>query len=216
MDKIELIKDAIERADKMQSGMPISQFGVPALASLKIRHLLNNLGKISTNYLECGVHKGGCFTATISGNPNIGFATAIDSFASDHMDGETAQPQFLQNVDAHHPLGTIFKLIQSDCFSVDTNRIPYGVDMYLYDAGHSYDDQRKALTYYKSRMANEFIYCCDDWTYEDVKAGTLFGIKEGGYEIFFERELLNTTPGDGHLNDEWWRGYYVALLKKKA
>jgi hypothetical protein len=45
----------------------------------------------------------------------------------------------------------------------------------------------------------------------------LEGIKEGGYEILFQQELLNPEgfPEDAHLNDHWWRGYAVFLLKKK-
>lgn len=205
------VKLAIEMATNRQSHLANDNFDVPALASLQIRHLLNNLGALATNYLECGVHKGGCFTSSISGNGNILYATAVDSFESDHMDGETAKPQFLANTQKFKPASTKFKLIQADCFSVDLNEIKEGVDFYLYDAGHSEDDQRKALTYYYTVLAKEFILCVDDYDLPEVKKGTQDGIKEMGLSIEFEQVLV----GGDHDNDGWWRGYYIAILKSK-
>jgi len=126
-------------------------------------------------------------------------------------------PLFLENTNRFKPDGAKLNVIIEDVFKVDLSKINHPIDIYSYDCGHSFTDQIDALIYYKPVLADEFIYCCDDWTYGDVKKGTLAGIKEGGYEVLFEAELLNTTQGeDLHLNDEWWRGYYVALLKKKA
>lgn len=207
--KIQAIKQAIEKAEKRQSKLLSVNFDVPALASLQIRHLLNNLGELSTHYLECGPHKGGSFTSSISHN-NLLSVTAIDSFESDHMDGETAKIQFLNNVEIHCPKQTKFKLIQSDCFTVDLGQIENKIDLYLYDAGHSEDDQRQALTYYYPILADEFILCVDDYDLPEVKIGTEKGIKEMNLEVLFEETLI----GNDHDNESWWRGYYVALLKK--
>jgi len=215
MTKIEQIDLSIERAIKRQSQITQDSLNVPALASLRIRHLLNNLGALSTKYLEVGVHKGGSFCSTVC--KNILFsATAIDSFESDeayHTD--QAKPQFLEN--AHKLLEpcTKFNLIVGDSFGIDLNQIVNGIDLFLYDASHSYEDQKNALIYYKPVLADEFIYCCDDWMYDRVKEGTMDGIEQGGYEILHKRELINETPGDDHNNEQWWRSYAVFLLKKK-
>jgi hypothetical protein len=217
MTKIELIEEAIERADNFQSKVKdLAAYDVPALASLKIRCLLNNLGELATNYMECGVHRGGTFCSTVAGNKNIKKAFAIDSWESDHMGGEIHETQFLAAAKANVTPSTKLVVVKDDCFSVDLSKIDSPIDMFLYDAGHSRDDQRKALTYYYPVLANEFIYCCDDWQFGEVKEGTLEGIKEMGFDVLFEKELLNTTQGEEHLNMEWWRGYYVALLRKKT
>jgi hypothetical protein len=91
------------------------------------------------------------------------------------------------------------------------------VDLYCFDADHSYDSQRKAMTHFLPSMADEFIVVVDDWQYGDVKRGTLDGLSESGCEILFQQELLNTEPytEEEHRNMEWWRGFYIALLKKK-
>jgi len=217
MTKIELIEQAIEKANKFQSKITsLPAYHVPALASLKIRCLLNNLGENATNYLECGVHRGGTFCSTIAGNSNIKKAFAIDSWESDHMGGEIHESQFMEAANSNISKSTELIVLKSDCFNAELDKINAPIDMYLYDAGHSYTDQRDALIYYKPILADEFIYLCDDWTYGEVKKGTYDGIKEGGYEILFSAELENETKGeDLHLNEQWWRGYGVFLLRKK-
>lgn len=212
MDKISLIKQAIEKANKLQSDLPTSQYEVPALTSLRIRHLLNNLGKLGTHYLEIGVHKGGTFTATIAGNRNLKTITAIDSFESDHMNGEVAEKEFNENANKFNPLGTIQNVIIADSFQVHLEDISQKVDLYLYDGGHSEDDQRRALTYYLPVLANEFIFLCDDYDWPEVQKGTQDGIIEAGLEILFDKHI----PSAGsHDNDSYWNGFYIALLKKK-
>lgn len=215
MGKIEQIQNCIQRADNFQSKLSSEALSIPFLGSLKIRALLNNLGELATRFMEIGSHKSGSCCSTIFGNDNIKTIIVIDSWASDETNEDKAYPQFVENTLKFKSTNSELKIIMSDCWEVDLSNIEGPVDLYGYDAGHSESDQCNALVYYKPVLADEFIYCCDDWQYEDVKEGTMRGIKEGGYTILFEQELLNTTPGDGHLNDEWWRGYYVALLKKQ-
>lgn len=215
--KIELIKKCIEDADKLQSTHGVETYDVPALSSLKLRHLMNNIGALGTHYLDCGPHRGGLFCATVRGNKNLLSATAVDSFESDMDAIEPAKPDFLVNAKIHLPKKTKFSILIGDCFSIDLKEIKNKIDLFLYDCGHSRLDQEMALTYYKPVLADTFIYCCDDWQYGEVKQGTMDGIKKGGYEILFERELLNPDgyTEDQHLNEYWWRGYAVFLLKKK-
>jgi hypothetical protein len=216
-EKIEAIKNAITRADQMQSNMPLTALEVPFLGSLKIRALLNNLGALATHIADIGSHKGGSMCSMLAGNANIKSATAIDCWASDETNEDKAYPQFIENAMKFKSESTELNVIVSDCWEVDVASIPSKIDLYSYDAGHSKEDQKKALIYYKGMLADEFIYLCDDWEYGDVKEGTIEGIAEGGYDILFQQELLN-PPGtyeNDHLNEHWWRGYYVALLKKK-
>lgn len=216
-EKIIAIQEAINKADKFQSNLKPEAFEVPFLGSLKIRALLNNLGALATHISDIGCHKGGSICSMLYGNSNIKSATAIDSWESDATNEDKAYPVFMQYVSRFKPANTELNVIVSDCWQVDLSMIPNKIDLYSYDAGHSKTDQRDALIYYKDMLADEFIYVCDDWEYGDVKAGTLEGIEKGGYEVLFSQELIN-PPGtyeNDHLNDHWWRGYAVYLLKKK-
>lgn len=228
MDKVELIKIAIEKAERLESKLTPEVINVPFLGSLKIRALLNNLGAISHTYLEIGCHKGGSFCSATYENP-LDFSIAIDNWESDMSNEDKAYPQFRENVKKYKHYLTYLSEITQDCFSVKFDTFPWTllgnkemstipkVDFYNYDAGHSFEDQKMALTYYKPVLADEFIFVCDDWQYGEVKEGTLAGIEEGGYEVLFKQELLNEEPynEEEHRNMEWWRGYAVFLLKKK-
>lgn len=211
MNKIQLVKEAIEKAKKRESKMDEVAWSVPALSSLNIRHLMNNLGASSTNYLECGVHRGGLFCSTIRNN-NLDIALAIDSFESDKVTGENIEAEFDKN-SLNCVEGTdtaIFKTV-SDTFSVDPNTMPIEIDLYLYDAAHDYDSQRNAMSWFLDNMADEFVVCVDDYDWPEVQEGTQHGIADAGVEILFEE----VWKGNDHDNDGNWNGFYIAVLKKK-
>jgi hypothetical protein len=215
MTKTEQIESCIEMAVKKESKLSPLALSIPMLGSLRIRHLLNNLGAISNSFLDVGSHVAGSYCSAVYKNDNLKYSAAVDSWESDAITGRSCYQEFTDNVLLCKPLELELLVEKSDCFSVDLTQFKHPFDLYSYDAGHSRSDQKNALVYYKPILADEFIYCCDDWLYEQVKGGTMEGIKEGGYEILHQRELINETPGDGHLNDEWWRSYAVFLLKKK-
>jgi hypothetical protein len=207
----ELIDLAIERAIARRSKLTDEAMRVPMLGSLQIRHLLNNLGGLASHYLEHGVHKGGSFCSTVFQNQLL-TATAVDSFESDLTNQvDPAEPIFLENANKFLHPGTTFKLIKSDSFAVSPDQIENKIDLYYFDGNHSYEYQRKALTHFKDSMDEEFIYVVDDYALEDVYKGTQDGIKDGKYQILYERELITNHEYD---NESWWRGFAVFLLKK--
>ncbi len=213
MITIEQIETAIENGLKRESKLSIIKeaLEVPALTSLNIRHLLNNLGEIGSKYLEVGVHRGGTFCSTVFQNMLIS-AIAVDSWESDDTNEFKAEKDFINNATTFIEIGTKLKIIKSDAFEVDLNNIPRFVDLYLYDGGHSEDDQRKALTYYLPVFDDEFIFLVDDYDWPEVQKGTQDGIKECGLQILFEIYF----KGNDHDNDGWWNGLYISLLKKKV
>lgn len=215
--KINAIKEAIEKAKNHQSKMDEVSWSVPALSSLWIRHLMNNLGSISTRYLECGVHVSGLFSSVIRNNSNIFSATANDSFASDETGEVKYEPQFYANMQKCISTNTEFKMLKGDTFSFSPADVLGPIDLYLYDAHHSYEAERQAVTHFLPAMADTFIMCKDDWQYGDVKRATIDGLLDSECEILFQQELLNDDPynEDEHRNMQWWRGYAVFLLRKK-
>lgn len=214
----ELLIKAIEDADQMISPLPSEQYQVPALTSLRIRHLLNSIGKLGTKYLEVGVHKGGTFTASVAGSDNLKEIVAIDSFESDENDYEKtvnqygkARPEFEEWAKKFVPSSSKFELVVSDSFQVDLKKLPKQIDIYLYDGDHSKLSQEMALTYYKDVLADEFIFMVDDFDWGEVEEGTRSGIEKARLEIVYEKHLRSKGS---HDNDSWWNGFYVALLKK--
>lgn len=219
MIRVKQIELAIEKAIKRESKITPLALAVPMLGSLQIRHLLNNLGYISKNFLDVGSHVGGSYCSAVFNNGNLDNVFAVDSWESDVIDGHKHEEDFRENAFFFTPCNTdnptFMSIIKSDCFQVDLMEFDdVKIDLYSYDAGHSKEQQKQALIYYKPILAEEFIYVCDDWMFEGVKEGTMEGIEEGGYEILYQRELLNDN-GELYQNEQWWDGYAVFLLKKK-
>lgn len=220
MTKAEQIEDCIQKAILRESKITPLALDVPMLGSLQIRHLLNNLGAISSNFLDVGSHVGGSYCSAVFKNNNLDNVFAIDSWASDAIEGHHHEQDFRDNATFFTPANvekpTIMAIIKSECFEVDLalQFDDVKIDFYSYDAGHSREQQKEALIYYKPILADQFIYCCDDWTFDGVKEGTMEGIAEGGYEILYQKELLNDTD-ELYMNEQWWTGYAVFLLKKK-
>ena len=134
MDKITLIQNAIDKADKFESKLSESVKNVPFLGSLKNRALMNNLGELATRYLECGCHKGGSYCSAVFENKNIISATVVDNFLSDETNvNDKAKPQFLENAKKFTPTETQFKLIHENSFDVNLSEIAQPIDLYLYE-----------------------------------------------------------------------------------
>lgn len=211
MNKVEQIKNAIEKAKRRESNLGFPATEVPMLGSLQIRHLMNNLGSICERFIEVGSHRGGSFVSATYGNTNIKYATAIDDYSENFHDGD-AKADFIENSKKYTYPETIVKQISKDCFKVDLKKDldgPY--DFYLFDGNHSFESQEKAITYFAKAMTNEFILVVDDYSWDAVKKGTQSGIKIAELEIIFEEELWDGIEGN---NEGWWNGTYVALLKQ--
>lgn len=215
-EKIEKIKLAIERADRFESNLTDEAKNVPMLGSLKIRALLNNLGAISTHFMDIGVHRGGSTCSAVFNNP-LKSITAIDSFESDKDNYLKARPDFEHNIATFKHPNSELNLIVGDSFNIDLGMINHLVDFYAFDAGHSEKDQEMALTYYFPVLSDIFILCVDDYAGVDgcnnVNTGTQSGIVKCNLEILFEHEFITTAK---YSNISWWNGYYVALLRKRS
>lgn len=206
------IKACIDQSADRKSKLTPLALSVPALSSLRIRHLMNLLGSISLNYLEHGTHKGGLFCSTICGNTNLKYITAVDSFASDALNEDKAEPQFYDNVSMLKPLDTYFSCFKENSFDVNPELINGPIDLYLFDADHSEDSQCRALTHFLPAMNEYFIFCVDDFDFPEVSAGTWRGIKESGVQVLFSW----IGEGNDHDNEGLWNGFAVFLLKKQS
>jgi len=211
MTKIDQIEEAIEKAMRRESKLTKEALEVPSMTSLNIRHLLNNLGAISKNYLECGVHLAGHFCSVIFNNKNLTEAVAIDNYSEFNKDGVTKQ-EALKNIEQFRPEGTMCKLVEDDCFKV--KHLPFGIfDLYNYDAQHTESSQQRAVSHFLPNLTKEFIMVVDDWGFDGVERGTRNGIKLSGLEVLFERILV--TPAGLEPNEHFHNNFALFLLKQK-
>lgn len=185
---------------------------IEGITSDRTRQLLNELGKISTSYLEIGVLNGGTFCSVLDGNN-------LKSYAIDHWQDKTkdlnglinivsSKQIFIENVQKYK--NNSVKLFDSYFQSVDKSEIDY-IDMFFYDADHDQTITSLAVTYFADKFLDEAILIFDDANFDGVVTGAKEGIKKSGLDIIYEKLILN----DIEDSNQWWNGLYICVIRKK-
>lgn len=218
MNYTDRIKLAVENANNKKSKLIDTCLQLEGCSSPKIRHLLNNLVFDGDRYLEVGCYKGSTSVASLYGN-NIENYFLIDNYSEfpPELGSEKTKNEFLDNFTKlmGYPPKNFYNV---DCFSVDKSIIK-NINVYLYDGHHSYDAQKKGITYFYDCLEPEFILCVDDWDTNGwgVKEGTYDAIKELNLKTEYLVELPHGNVNDSklaHTDDLWWFGFAVFHLKK--
>jgi len=212
MNKEKHIENSIAKAELGISKLNQEILNLEGFSSYKIRHLLNNLLELKkVNYLEVGTWKGSTFISSMYDN-NINSAYAVDNWSEFlHSDIKST---FFKNTNKHIPYKN-FNFFEENCFDLELSKISNLIDVYLYDGAHDYESHYKAIKYFYSVLADEFILIVDDYdsvpTWEQVQKGTQDSIKDLNLNIIYEKHLKSVGRND--INS-WWNGYYIALIKK--
>ncbi len=183
---------------------------VGGFTSPNIRNLLNNLGAISEHYLECGSHVGATLISTVYANDNLKSAIGIDNFSLFDA-SHNSKNDFLAHCDRHIP--GRYKLIEKDYFEVIKKEIGKPIDLYLFDGDHSYESQKKGITYYSKFFAKETIVCVDDFAWPEPYNGTMDGLKEANLNVVYNMNFYNGIASDCG-GQGWWNGFGVFLITK--
>lgn len=204
---VQHLQNAINNAEKGISKLPKEILAINGMSSPKVRHFLNNLCSLpQATYLEIGSWQGSTFISALYENMGtLQSATSIDNWS-----GRTKK-QFEDNC-AKHLKGLPFIHFSLDCFAVNPETIiKKPVNIYFYDAGHTFFDQERAFTHYNCILEDNFIAVVDDYNAPAVKKGTISAFKKLGYNVLFEKCLPASFNGD---TAEWWNGLYVAVISK--
>ena len=187
------------------------QTNVEGLSSPRIDKFLNELGKISTTYLEIGCLGGRTFSSVLSGNKlnAIGVDNWTNGVTSENgnISITTTKDDFITNIKPY--IGendvTVF-----DCNFINVNKESItDIDLFLYDGNHSYDSTKLAVEYFSSQFADECIMIFDDANWDGVVKGALAGIDESGLTVLYEKKMLNNIE-DPNM---WWNGLYILIVK---
>lgn len=206
-----VIDDCIARADRLESKLDEGPLSVGGFTSIKIRHLMNNLGAASTAYFEVGSHIGATYISACYKNEQelVGGYSACDSFCEFNSEGIT-KAMFLDNCGKYL---INHSLREMDCWKIKKLYEHKNTDLYLYDGAHDLESQIRAVTHFAPLLAEEFVMVVDDAGWPTVMRGTYIGIAKAGLEIVHDRFMWNEVGGDP---SQWWNGVMVLLLKRKG
>ena len=205
--KVEAVANAIVSSVNVKL-----QRRVEGITSDRTRQLLNQLGKLSTSYLEIGVLNGGTFCSVLDGNTLKAYAIDMWKEQTQPANGSTeiksSKQTFIENVREFKGRNSI-KLFDCNFLDVDKSQIDT-IDMFFYDADHSKEMTCSAVKYYSDKFADEAILIFDDANFDGVVAGAKEGFQEAGLEVIYEKLLLN----DLEDADQWWNGVYIVVVRR--
>lgn len=207
------VDKAINDAYENKSKLSVDVLEMDGMSGKKTRHLYNNICTLNdVHYLEIGTWKGSSFISALYGN-NIQ-ATSIDNSS----EGENVSAILYANVLKYlKPNIDSISLLTKDSWSIQDSDIKRNIDIYMYDGAHTYEAQKKAITYYHKYFSKYVIIMVDDWECDWVKVreGTLDGINEMNMKVHYSKEigLVNTT--EHHKGgDTFWNGCGVFVCER--
>jgi hypothetical protein len=185
---------------------------VPGISSPRVDKLLNELGKISTSYLEVGCLGGRTFSSVLANNSLKAYA--IDNWKEGVLTenaeiGMTVtKDDFVKNISPYKGENQI-KVFNCDFIDVNKESIK-DIDLFLYDGDHSYESTKLAVEYFASTFADECILVFDDANWDGVIDGALAGIESAGLTVQYDKKILNNIED----KNMWWNGVFIALVNK--
>lgn len=217
---IKHVENAIYDSFEMKSKISKEVLDLEGMSGIKTRHLYNNICAIQfenrkTNYLEIGTWKGSSLISSLFHNNHLK-SVVVDNWS---QFGDS-KDSFEKNVNTLLPgvLNSSLDVINEDCFAVDITRIKDKIDIYLYDGGHTFDEQRKAISYYSNVMNDVFILIVDDWNWLDVRDGTFKGIDDMGYTVLYKKEIRHTDDNSHSIPHvakfNFWNGVGIFVIRK--
>jgi len=190
------IEESIEKYKTGQSKLNEKAKSMEGMIQEGARNLLNILANFDgCRYMQIGTWKGACLYSALYKN-NVEYAFACDNFSEFTLhqsgnvveDGETKEridldlDVMLNLMQPDEEGETVeFEFYNGDCFGMPLNKIKRPINMYFYDGGHNLGDHFMSLYYYYPVLADEFIFVCDDWPEEKVRAGTRAAIEQCNY-----------------------------------
>lgn len=213
------VKKCIENAKNNISKLPDDLLEMEGMCGNKTRHFYNNLldhfpwGE--ARYLEIGTWMGTSLCSAMYGNKaNV---VCIDNFSQ--FSGPKAQ--FMANLEKYKGENNV-TFVEEDAWKVNVEEtFKEKIDVYLYDGGHEYDDQYKALVHYHACLQDTFVFVVDDWNWKPTRDGTFDAIRDLGLDVLFKHEIRLTnddthTPPWVNGRQTWHNGIGIFILKKKS
>jgi hypothetical protein len=206
------VDESVNQAFNNMSKLSQSILDIDGMSGDKTRHLYNNICSLdNANYLEIGTYKGSTFVSALYKNNATGLCI-------DYWKEFGGKQDFMHNVKEHLTNNETYSYIDDNCWNVTPEQIGLNkFDIYLYDANHSFEDHKRAITHYYRSMSKYFILLVDDWEcfWVNVKRGTLAGIEESNLKIHKMIEVPIVTVYNYHTKgNTFWNGCGVFILER--
>lgn len=214
-EMVKVVRDSLQQAYCGDPSISKDLEKLEGMSSRRFRFFLNLLPKKidKPRYLEVGLWKGSTFCSAIWNNASL-TAAGVDNWSLFGGPKEAC----LENVKKFSEGNPKISVIDSDFKKVTYTKLqgsPFNI--YFYDGGHSYEEQRDCLKIVDAALDNKFLFIVDDYNWKEVREGTKDALK--GYNVLYQFEV-RTTMDDSHSSQSntysnHHNGLFVAVLQKR-
>ena len=170
-----------------------------------LHHLSNQL--LDFQYLEIGVWQGSTANAVLRGNCQ--HALLIDNWSEFGGPKRKAKRRLEKFIEANK-----VTLLDHDFKSISWSK-KYACDLYFYDGAHDYNSHFEAMKFLNNLEFINLILIVDDWNWENVKNGTLDGLKTQQVNLIYSFQV-QTLPNEvkGRYSG-WHNGTWIAIISRQ-
>lgn len=212
-ENIAIIERCLNDAINDVSLIPEYSLQIPGMSGVTYRRFINNYARAIANprYLEIGSYTGSTLCATIGGIDGME-ALAVDDFSYGGSSHEVCR----QNVEAVKGAGANVSVINQKFEDFDF--AAHGkFNIYMYDADHTEEDQRLAISRCVPALDEICLIIVDDWNDHGetthVKIGSYAGFADTNLEILYKFEV--ETGVNPPFPSPWHNGYGIFLVRNK-
>lgn len=87
------------------------------------------------------------------------------------------------------------------------------IDTYLFDGPHSREDHLNGVKVINHLRFSTLVFVVDDWCWEDVRDGTLVGLKEIDAQVVYKVEIFPKSSRCFQFS-RWHNGYCFFILDR--
>jgi hypothetical protein len=213
------ILNAYSYAANENNNIPDWILNMESMSGKRYKNFINRLilELKNVNYLEVGTWTGS--TACSAMYKNKVNCTFIDNWNQFNPQGNVKN-LFFENTEkclSESPEAK-YQFYETDFRLLDYHTIDK-YNVYFFDGPHEEKDQYDGVLLAQPALENEFIFICDDWNWDKVRAGTLRAFLDLNLEILYSLEIRTTldgsTPEIVYEESEWHNGYFIASCIKK-
>ena len=182
---------------------------IEGMSGQRFRSFLFYLSKnLSTfNYLEIGVWKGS--TASCILKNGKAKAILVDNWSQFGGPRKAANKRLRKYIKESNAL-----LVDSSLEMLREEYIFESPLVYFYDGAHDYQSHLEATLLINQFKSSQLIYIVDDWNWENVRNGTIDGLKQVKLKIVKQWQIFPNIADKGGKYGAWHNGTFICILSR--
>lgn len=214
MNSTELCKhvdEAIARTLRHEAYLDADVLKITGFTTPTMRRLFSNLCHIEGTYVEAGLYAGSSLCSAINHSDNLHAYGIEDCSQPFHKEG--IWDELERNLSKYGSEPASLTIIKEDFFTMDLDKIGRPITIFNYDAVHTAEAQRAAISRILPKLDEFALITVDDWQWKDlVEQPTRQGFEDVSKFLHIHKEWILS---DGQPDSKTWHNGMAIFCVEK-